>query len=137
MTCSSIQFVHAGQHDGSSLNSGYQMALPNPFASNRHVYPSSRQLVASSNASPVVVVGDSDRLSKLHRQLVDLKRQIENEFAQVGSNSERQTALGSPCSSSKDCNLTIRGSHCNLDTYTCSCLPHHVKLNTTTCLPRK
>lgn len=45
--------------------------------------------------------------------------------------------LGSVCRYSRDCSPHISNAHCDGDNSTCQCLPYHVPLNSTACLPRK
>lgn len=74
-------------------------------------------------------------LSSIQVQLAELRRQLDTELA--SEELRRQVALGSACLRASDCSNSIKGSHCKLDTFTCSCLPYYVEFNSTTCLPRK
>lgn len=93
--------------------------------------------------------GDDSRISQLHSQLKELKNQLElalssssNEQSigkenKYKASKKRQVVLGSACVSASDCSRHIEKSHCRVDTFTCTCLPQHIELNSTTCLPRK
>lgn len=126
------------------------------FASSRHIYPRTLDLQSSTSKqvaqfvsspekqadgfryelSPVAArrrAEDGSRLSLIQSQLSELRRQFEAELAA----SDRQVTLGSPCFNATDCSKVVARSHCRLDNFTCSCLPNHVELNSTTCLSRK
>lgn len=45
------------------------------------------------------------------------------------------SSLGEPCLSSSQCRRLLRGTHCDLDSRSCACLPYHVQFNQTVCLP--
>lgn len=81
------------------------------------------------------MAGPSNRLSLLQSQLLDLRRQLELELAVALP--AQQALLGSPCLESSDCSQAVANSHCLAQNLTCACLPQHVVLNSTTCLPRK
>jgi len=49
----------------------------------------------------------------------------------------RKVALGSPCTKARDCQRAIANSHCHIESFSCACLPQHVQLNSTVCLPSK
>lgn len=88
---------------------------------------------ALSRRSKTAADEQNGKLISIQGQLIDLRRQLEAELS-FGS---RQVALGAPCTKSNDCQRDISNSHCNLDNFTCSCLPQHVAFNSTTCLARK
>lgn len=75
------------------------------------------------------------RLDRIQERLADLRLHLESELA--AEEVRQQVTLGSPCLRASDCSNSIRGSHCKLDTFTCSCLPYHVEYNSTSCLARK
>lgn len=97
----------------------------------------------------------SKRIVQLHSQLNQLKSKLESELKSETAGDESalinlrepvagnaqlgrpQISLGAPCLSSSYCNQAVKNSHCNLDTFTCTCLREHVQFNATTCLPRK
>ena len=93
-------------------------------AAQRHFYATGRSLDA-----PV----SGKRLASIKDQLLELRRQLDAELSADG----RQAALGAPCTKHADCQSGILNSHCETQNFTCTCLPQHVPLNSTTCLPRK
>lgn len=113
-------------------------------SSSRHIYPKtsfsddpSKIILSSSNR-------ENDEKHSLHKtRLINLKRLLDSYSYSLSAgnidelNSRQMTQLGSSCIAAIDCSKSVANSHCNLDSFTCSCLPNHIEHNSTTCLPRK
>lgn len=123
-----------------------QSSPSNPSSS-----PAFKFAVSSRHVFPRVAFSDLPETAKSFQakveeeeahnsRLINLKRLLDS-YSNSASPSEatfgRQVTLGSGCLSASDCNKVVPNSHCNLDTFTCSCLPYHIEFNSTTCLPRK
>lgn len=82
------------------------------------------------------------RLVSIQSQIDELKRRLDDElklFYRIRQDASAEVRLGSQCSSSAQCSgsARLKNSHCDRDQSICTCLPYHVELNSTVCLPGK